>query len=168
MSSIPVEIVTKTWQRMAQMSVDEARLMAFQFQEEQPVIFGFLAFMDEFPFNRHEKELVFYIGTVVWQIMKQSKRRLRKVTRRKLEKADKVNYESLEMMMSDSEADFISASMTMLENQPEPEALRYIVETIMDEEEYEPDDLPIRDEYRGLAFIHLKTVLDAFVASLGR
>jgi hypothetical protein len=36
----------------------------------------------------------------------------------------------------------------------------------MEEEDYDPDDLPIRDEYRGLAFVYLKTVLDAFIGSL--
>lgn len=165
---ISVEIVTETWQRMSQMSVDEAPLMTFQLKEEQPIIFGFLLFLDDYPLNQHEKELILYMGLVVWQIMKQSKRRLRKVTRRKLEKADKANYGFLEMLASDSEVDFASATMAMLENYPEPEVLRYIIDTIMDEDEYEPDDLPIRDEYRGLAFVHLKTALDAFIVSLGR
>jgi hypothetical protein len=44
----------------------------------------------------------------------------------------------------------------MLKNYPEPEVLRYILEAIMEEAEYEPDDPPIRDEYRGMAFVHLK------------
>ena len=166
MDSISAKIVAETWQRMSQLSLDVAPQMSFQFQEEQPIILGFLLDLDDLPFNQHERELIYYIGLVVWQMMKQSKRRLYKVTRRKLEKADKANDESLEMMMSDSEADFVSATMAMIENYPEPEVLRYIVETIMDEEEYEPDDPPIRDEYCGLAFLHLKTVLNAFVASL--
>ena len=54
----------------------------------------------------------------------------------------------------------------MIATYPEPEVLRYIVEAIMEEEDYDPDDPPIRDEYRGLAFAHLKTVLDAFISSL--
>ena len=56
--------------------------------------------------------------------------------------------------------------MSLLEGYPEMEVLRYIVDTIMDEESYSSDDLPIRDEYRGLAFLYLKSVLDAFVRSL--
>jgi hypothetical protein len=103
---------------------------------------------------------------VVWQIMKQSKRRLRRVTLKKLSKAEKANYDTLELVASDSEADFFSATVAMVENHPEPEVMRYIVETIMDEEDYDPDDPPIRDEYRGLAFIHLKIALDALISSL--
>ncbi len=29
-----------------------------------------------------------------------------------------------------------------------------------------PDLIPIRDEYRGIAFVHLKILLDAFIDSL--
>jgi hypothetical protein len=36
------------------------------------------------------------------------------------------------------------------------------------EEVNDPDDPSIREECIGLAFIHLKTLLDAFVASLAR
>ena len=163
---IPAEIVTETWQRMAQTPVHEAPDLVNQMQQEQPAIMAHLLYLDEFPFDPHERELIFYIGMVVWQIMKQSKRRLRRVTLKKLSKAEKANYDTLELLASDSEADLFSATVAMIENHPEPEVVRYIVETIMDEEDYEPDDPPIRDEYRGLAFIHLKIALDALISSL--
>lgn len=163
---IPTEIVTETWQRMAQTSVHEAPDLVNQMQQEQPAILAHLLYLDEFPFDPHERELIFYIGMVVWQIMKQSKQRLRRVALKKLSKAEKANYDTLELLASDSEADFFSATVAMVENHPEPEVMRYIVETIMDEEDYDPDDPPIRDEYRGLAFIHLKIALDALISSL--
>jgi hypothetical protein len=163
---IPGEIVTETWQRMAQTPIHEAPDLVNQMQQEQPAILAHLLYLDEFPFDPHERELIFYIGMVVWQIMKESKRRLRRVTLKKLSKAEKANYDTLELVASDSEADFFSATVAMVENHPEPEVMRYIVETIMDEEDYDPDDPPIRDEYRGLAFIHLKIALDALISSL--
>lgn len=166
--TISAETVTQTWQRIAQTSVSEAPQMVEQMTEEQPLILSFLLSLDGFPFNAHEREIIFYIGMVTWQIMKQSKRRLNKVTRRKLRKAEQANYDLLELLASDTEADFVSATQTMLDNHPEPEVLRYIVEAIMEEEEYEPDDPPIREEYRGLAFVHLKIALDALVDSLAR
>ena len=163
---IPGEIVTETWQRMAQTPIHEAPDLVNQMQQEQPAILAHLLYLDEFPFDPHERELIFYIGMVVWQIMKESKRRLRRVTLKKLSKAEKANYDTLELVASDSEADFFSATVAIVENHPEPEVMRYIVETIMDEEDYDPDDPPIRDEYRGLAFIHLKIALDALISSL--
>jgi hypothetical protein len=165
---ISAEIVTQTWQRMAQTSVSETPQLLEEMKDEQPVVLGYLLALDDFPFNEHEREIIFYVGIVVWQIMRRSRRRLYKVTRRKLRRAEEANYGFLELLASDTEADFVSATRTMLENYPEPEVLRYIIEAIMEEEDYEPDDLPIRDEYRGLAFVHLKIALDAFVDSLAR
>ncbi len=165
---ISAELVTQTWQRMSQVTASEAPDWVQTMESEQPVILRYLLYLDDSPFNAHECELIFYIGTVVWQIMRQSSRRLHKVTRKKLEQAEEANYDFLETLASDTDADFVSATRVMLENYPEPEVLRYILEAIMEEEEYEPDDPPIRDEYRGLAFVHLKIALDAFVNSLAR
>ena len=165
---ISAEIVTQTWQRMSQTPVSSTPQMVEEMKEEQPVLLAFLLALEDFPFNRHERELIFYVGMVVWQIMKQSERPLHKVTRKKLGDAEEANYDFLELLTSDTEADFVSATRTMLEQHPEPEVLRYIVEAIMEEEEYEPEDPPIRDEYRGLAFVHLKIALDALASSLAR
>jgi hypothetical protein len=165
---ISTETVTQTWQRMAETPISTIPQLVEEMNEEQPLILAYLLALDDFHFNEHEVEIIFYVGMVVWQIMKQSSRRLHKVTRKKLMKAEEANYSFLELLASDTEADFVSATQTMLENYPEPEVLRYIVEAIMEEEDYDPDDSPIRNELRGLAFVHLKIVLDAFVDSLAR
>ncbi len=164
--TISAEIVTQTWQWMAERPASEAPRFSHQMKVEQPVILVYLLASEAYAFTPNEQELIFYIGLVVWQIMKQGPKRLRKVTRRKLEQAERTNQKLLELLASDSDADFVSATRTMLETYPEPEVLGYVVETLMDEESYDPDDPPIREAYRGLAFVHLKTVVDAFVASL--
>jgi hypothetical protein len=167
MGTISTEIVTETWQRIGQFDVEDVPDLIAQMKDEQPVILGYLLALDDTLFNQHEIEIVFYIGIVVWQIIKQSPRRLLKVTRKKLERAETANMENLELLASDTEADFTSATQFMLERYEEPEVLRYIVEAIMDEEEYyQSGDIPIRDEYRGIAFVHLKILLDAFIDSL--
>ena len=167
MATISAETVTKTWQAMSQLEPDDAADLVNEMTQEQPVILTYLLVLDDTPFNQHEKELVFYLGMVVWQMMKQSPKRLLKVTRKKLNRAENANLESLDFLGSDTEADFFSATQFMLENYEEPEVLGYIIEALMDEEEYEESgDIPIREEYRGLAFVHLKIALDAFIDSL--
>lgn len=162
---ISAETVTQTWQRMVQTPVSTIPQLIDEMKREQPLILSYLLALDDFPFNQHEREIVLYVGMVVWQIMKESDRPLGRVTRARLRKAEEANYDLLDMLASDTEADFVSATETMLENHPEPEVLHYIVEAINDEEDYTSEDLPIRDEYRGLAFVHLKIALDAFVNS---
>ncbi|MBS1252658.1 MAG: hypothetical protein MAG451_01699 [Anaerolineales bacterium] len=162
---ISAEIVTQTWQRMAQTPIPTIPQLIDEMRREQPFILSYLLALGDFPFNQHEREIIFYVGLVVWQIVTESDRRLGRVTRAGLGQAEEANYDFLDLLASDTEADFVSATETMLENHPEPEVLRYIVEAINDEEEYTSEDPPIREEYRGLAFVHLKIALDAFVKS---
>jgi len=162
---ISEEIVTQTWQKIGQTTEYEAPLIVQQMQEEQPVALSFLISLDDMPFNQNEREIIMYLGLIVWQIMRQSERPLRKVTRNKLRRAEEANIEWLERMETAKEADFFGSIQVMLATYPEPEVLRYILEAIMEESE-DPDDILVRDEYTGLAFLHLKILLDAFVASL--
>jgi hypothetical protein len=165
---ISAETVTQTWQRLGDLDEIQAQQMGGQMTLEQPYVQVYLLAMSEQPeFDENEGQIFFYVGTVVWQIMKQSPKQLREVTPAELERAEKANERFFETLSSDTEADFLSATKTMLEAHPEPEVLRYVVEAIMEEdEEYDPDDPPIRDENRGLAFLYLKVVLDAFISCM--
>ena len=95
--------------------------------------------------------------------MKQSDQQLYKVTRKKMEKAEDANIDRLEQLASGTEGELIESAQHLISTHPEPEVLRYVVEAIMEEDEEEPG---FRDENKGLAFIHLKILLDAFVGSL--
>jgi hypothetical protein len=161
---ISAETVTQTWQRMAQTPVSEVPDLIEQMGAEQPVVAAYLLAAKGLPFNRNEFELVFYIGIVVWQIMKQSERPLRKVNRKKLRQAEEANEDLFDRLGPGTGTDSARLTQMLAFKYPEPEVLRYIVEAIV--EEPEPDETPIRDEYKGLAFVYLRTALDAFVASL--
>ena len=161
---ISAETVTQTWQRMAQTPVPELPDLIEQMGAEQPVIAAYLLAAKGLPFNRNEFELVFYIGMVVWQIMKQSERPLRKVTRKKLRQAEEANEDLFDRLGPGTGTEPARLTQLLAFKYPEPEVLRYIVEAIV--EELESDETPIRDEYKGLAFVYLRTALDAFVASL--
>jgi len=161
---ISAETVTQTWQRMAQMQIYEVPALIEQMKNEQPVMLAYLLAADGLPFNRNERELIMYIGMVVWQIMKESERPLRKVTRKKLRQAEEANEELFERLGPGTGTDSARLTQLLAFKYSEPEVLRYVVEAIV--EEPEPDETPIRDEYMGLAFVYLRTALDAFIASL--
>jgi hypothetical protein len=162
---ISEEVVTKTWEKMAQATEYDAQLIIAKMSEEQPLALGFLINLDDMPFNQNEREIVLYVGVTVWRMMLQSERRLRKVTGNKLRRAEDANLEWLERMETANSADFYAATQLLLLNYPESNVLRYIIEAIMEEDE-DPDNIPVRDEFIGLAFLHLKILLDAFIASL--
>jgi hypothetical protein len=163
---ISAETVTQTWQRMAQTPIPKAPELVSQMNAEQPVLLAYLISAKSLPFNQNECQLVLYVGVVVWQIMKQSRHRLNKVTRKKMQKAERDNEKFLARLTSHSEDELVHLSQRLLAQYPEPEVLRYIWEAIM-EEDPDPEEEPIREEYKGLAFIHLKVALDALINSLG-
>jgi hypothetical protein len=158
---ISEETVTQTWQRVALSTPQEAQRYMHQMSQEQPAVLAYLLTMDGDPFNRNEMGYILFIALVVWQIMKQSAQGLRSVPIEAIEQADEANFSFLEQLLTAGEMDFEAAVVRMIAEYPEPEVLRYIVEALMEEDEEEP----FRDEYRGLAFVNLKTVLDAFIAS---
>jgi hypothetical protein len=162
---IPAEIVTRTWQHIAHIPISEAPLLMEQMKTEQPVILAYLLAADGLSFNRNECEIILYLGMVARQIAKQSQRKLRKVTRKKLRRAKEANDSFLERLDASTEAGFEDLTPRLMHQYPEPDVLRYIVEAFV-EGDPDPDEIPIRNEYKSLALVYLRTALDAFTASL--
>jgi hypothetical protein len=162
---ISADIVTETWQGMAQTPLDAIPEMIDLMTREQPFVLAYLLALKNTPFDQNERETIFYIGMVVWQIMRQGSGRRRKVSRKNLERAEEANYELLEDWMGITEDAMTVRTGVLLEAYPEPEVLRYITEAVMEADE-DPEEPGFRDEYKGLAFVHLKIVLDAFIRSL--
>ncbi len=166
---ISTEIIIQTWERIAQISPQEAQHYMDQMSREQPAITAYLLALGGAPFNLNEMSYILFIAMVVWQVMKQSPQGLRFVPIERVRQADKANFAFAEQFLSAGEGEFEAAIVKMLTDYPEPEVLQFIIETLMEVEEEEEDEEDeeesFRDEYRGLAFICLKTVLDAFIAS---
>jgi hypothetical protein len=164
---ITAEAIKNTWQRFTEMSESDALKMGTQMTREQPYVQTYLlaASQDE-AFDEDEGQTVFYIGMVLWQIVKQNRQELRKITSKILDQAEKANEEALDTMASDSPADFLSASQALVEKYPEPEVLRFAVQSLMEDDEGNSDHPPIRDENLGLAFLYLKVVLDALIGQI--
>ena len=158
---ISEKIVTQTWQGMNLMSESNAPLLIDQMRQEQPVIMAYLLTASDESFDLDEGQAVFFIGTVVWQIVRKGNPHLRKVSEKLLEQIIDANEAQLEKLAEDPEADLVMAAHTSTDGYPEPEVLRYIVEALM-----EPDEeVEFSEEGGGLAFIILKNVLDALIAS---
>ncbi|MBM4168434.1 MAG: hypothetical protein FJ215_04680 [Ignavibacteria bacterium] len=161
---ISVETVAQTWQEISAYCDDEATQLINQMSIEQPIILAYLlASSEDELFDEDEGQLVLYIGVVVWQIMERGFKDLRRVTEEGLNKAQRANEDLLVKLAADSAGDFLSASESLVDNYAEPEVLRYITEALMEDEEGDPDNPPMREESLGQAFLHLKIVLDAFV-----
>jgi hypothetical protein len=157
---VPQALVTQVWQEMASMPTDAAPALVERMQDEQPALLAYLLALEAYDLPQEEFEVILYLGIAIWQMMKRGHPRLMRASIKKIEQAEEENTKTLDFMEKDTEGDFVSATLRLLDAYPEPEVLRYIVETLM---EPDPDDVELSDEAVGIAFLHLKTALDALI-----
>ena len=161
---ITAEMVSRMLERMSAMSAREAQSIVKRMGKEQPAVLAYLLAMSQHKeFNKDEGQIIFYIGMVIWRIVQQQHDHREIVTETQLDEAEKANEGLLEKMASDSPGDFLSAVEAMIRSYPERELLRYVTEALMEDEDGNPDNPPIRDENLGLAFLHLKIIMDALI-----
>ncbi len=169
-ASISPELIDEVLAEFYAMPPEEALMKANEITQEQPALAAFLLATDEEFFNEEEQEYIHYIGMNLWQIMRKSPRRLGWVTQTKLLRAQDANLGFLTSNLNESDEGFVRKVKKMFESYPEPDVLGYLLESIMyaDEDPDDPDAPVIREDVKGLAFLHLKTALDAMIRSLLR
>lgn len=158
METISARTVEKTWRRMSTMSPEGFPQIIDKLSSEQPAVLVYLLASGEDLFNLDERELLLYLGVVVWQIMAQGSTELREVTDETLDAVEDANLGMLEYLEDETEADFVETVEKIYTNYNQPEVLRYVVEALWEEEE---EDAEIREEMKGMIFLFLKTVIDA-------
>lgn len=159
---ISADTVDSVVERISTMSTDQAKALVMKMSKEQPMVLAYLLAMSENEaFDQDEGQTFLFIGIAVWQIMKAGVKGLKKISEERINRVEEDNEDLLDKMASDSPGDFVSAAESMVENYPEPELLRYVTTALMEDED--ADNPPIRSENLGIAFLHLKIVLDAFV-----
>ncbi|MDY6833376.1 MAG: hypothetical protein SVY53_01060 [Chloroflexota bacterium] len=159
MDPISVDIVEGTWEMVATLSEEKVQKLAVEMREEQPTLMMYLLAVDDDILNQEEREMLFYMGTLIWLIMSQGTQILPTITEESLDAAEEKNIEMLECLKDKDEAEYMDALMGIVENYGQPAILRCVVELLMDDSE---EDAVIRDESVGAMFIDLKTVIDCF------
>lgn len=159
--SISAEVVERTWQRIAGQSARDAQKLVNRMSKEQPVVLAYLMAVDTDIFNQSEREVLLFLGVVVWQIMLQGTRPPPMVTEKILDKAEADNLKMAEYLRGETEAGFEEATRKIIGSYKQPEVLRYVVEAIMEDTK---ESSPIREENKGIMLLDLKTVIDCFDA----
>jgi len=160
MKAVSARVVEKTWREMAGLTPAQGRELVTRMADEQPVILAYLTTVDQDILNQDERELLFYLGMVVWQMMSKGKTPPPKVTIEGLDKAEEANLEMLRSLASAPEEESGSAMARILTEYGQPEILRYVVEAIVEAVE----NNEIREESSGILMMNLKTVIDSLNA----
>jgi hypothetical protein len=157
MKPISSEIVEKTWKKMARIPPQEAQKMITLIGKKQPIILAYLMACGSDIFNQDERELLLYLGVVVWQIMSQGSTSLPKIKENTVDKVENSNMKMIEYLKGESDTGFIDTVEKIINNYSQPEVLKYVIEALMEETE---EGCLIRDENKGIMAIYLKTVID--------
>lgn len=156
MKPISAQVVEKTWQRIAAFSARQGKELGVQFVTEQPWLATYLMAVDGELFNEDERELLFYLGTLVWQMMAQGDAPLPQVTEQMLTRAEAANQATLESLADASEEEARTAMGKLLQEYAQPEVFKYVVTALMELAQ----DEGIREENLGMLMVNLKTVID--------
>jgi hypothetical protein len=162
MEKISADIVERIWRRFGGMSPSEGPSRVQVMSEEQPLLLAYLMTMGEEDFNQDERELLLYVGMVVWQIMKEGAVELPQVDEDTLRPVEKKNLNMLDYLQSEPESDFEDTVKIIFENYNQTEVLRYVLDAIMEETE---DGAHVRDENKGLMLYFLKNLIDCLDAA---
>ncbi|MFC1849144.1 hypothetical protein ACFL27_02945 [candidate division CSSED10-310 bacterium] len=152
--------VEKTWRKMSAMSPNKAISLGQQLENKQPYAMTYLlAYGERENMNQDEKELLLYLGMVVWQMMLTGNHNLPTVSIDQIEQMEEKNLTMIDYLSAESENNFQEAILAIFDNYNQPEVLRYVVEAL---EEEDDDECDIRDEMKGAFFLPLKTIIDCF------
>lgn len=145
MQTLSEELVERTWKKMADMPFEKMPKLIDKMQDEQPVLVAFLMGMSHDDFNQAERELQFYLGAVVWQIMRQGTPSPKPVEERRMDELIERTDQMAEYLMGESDVDFVNSTINIFGNHNQPHVLRYVVEALFEDEE-EPEDDFVEEE----------------------
>lgn len=155
MKPISFETVEQTWQQSSQMAPQEGKRMVKQVNAVQPAVLAYLLSAGDDFLNQDEKELLLYLGLVVWRIMSKGSGQLPTVSQKMLRQKEEGNIKLVKKIETAPKG--IDQFLTEYN---QPEVLRYVVDAL--NEENPADGALIKEENKGMMMIYLKTVIDCF------
>ncbi len=144
---------------MWNMSEQEAFRLSYVMQKEQPLLVAYLAAVDKDFLNQEEREVLFYQGTVIWQIMSEARKPLPMITEDTLLRLESENLSLSESLKNAGTVKFAEVVKRILKDYGQPEVFRYVLSALLDQDN---EDCVIRDENLGIIMLDLKTVIDYF------
>jgi len=159
MKAIARDVVERTWKKMASLTHGEIVRVSRRISADQPYVLAYLLGVDEDVLNQDERELLVYLGIVVFEMMRQGSKPLPRVTDEMLERALGENLEFVERCRGRGFRELLETVGNLVRSYGQPEILRYVLEALMEDSE---EGTLIRDQMKGLIMIHLKTLIDCF------
>ena len=161
MKPIPAETVERRQARIANLPEEALEELIDRASDEQPFMLAYLMAAGEAEFNSSEQELLLYVGVVIWQIMREEQEQMRALSEEDLETAEETNRQLIEYLEGEPEHELLETVETVIGGYSQGPLLRFVIESVMDEDEEAYDDMePVRDEMKGMLIFYLKILID--------
>ena len=154
MNPIPIEQVEQTWNQMNELGEGAIAGLIEEMGQNQPLLLVYLISVGDGTFNEAEEEYFFFLGSFVWQALKDGKEELPEITEKVLMEAEASGVEMLEKLES-SPMDATHFVDRLLESYPQRFLLGFVIEELMEE-----DDPEIRDDTRAMMLVFIKVIID--------
>jgi len=156
-------IIRQTWKAFSEYNDAQVIELVKVFQKEQPAVLAYLLAAGDEPFEGDERQLLLFYGTIIWSLMKKAGYADLRIPVPVLDTLQQVNLELLTTFPG-TDAELFEKVLGLMETYPEPDLLDTILNLLFHDKDADDDTPHIRSENLGLAFLHLKTEIDAFLS----
>lgn len=146
MQTLSEDLVERMSQKISTLPFERMPKLIETMSKEQPIIVAFLMGANHDELNQAERELQFYLGAVVWQIMRKGTPPPRRVPEQRMDELVERTEKMAEFLMGESDVDFVNSSIAIFENHNQRNVLRYVVEALFEDEEVVDDDFEEEEE----------------------
>jgi hypothetical protein len=157
MDKISAESVEQAYAAVCGLTGHEAYRLSYDFQKDQPLLVAYLTAVDTEILNQEERELLFYLGTIIWKVMSTINKNLLVADEEYLLSLEAANQEITDSLRTNDSVKFAEVVKKLLIECRQPEVLRYAIAVLMDEDNAENT---VRDENLGIIMVNLKTVIE--------
>lgn len=162
MQSLTFDEIDSHWEEMAAIDPDEVPVLMRNIGKLQPHVVSYLLGINDDILSDPEREMVFYLGVVIWRILDRLGFRHDEISLETLLEKEEKNFSMLEYLAGEPDAEFTGTVGRIMDNYNQSELLRYIIDRIMEEP---LNDTEVVNDHIGIMVIYLKTFIDCFDAA---
>lgn len=142
------------------LSSEETKKLIRRFKKKQSPLLVYTAALAERDFNDEEEDVFIFAVLLAWHCTSQKAPEMRMVTVQELESAETESEENLAGLENEPEDLQQLEAMQIIEDQSQPNLFGFLLEAIMASEN-------VRDDAKGLMFLHMKIILDCLLEAAG-
>ena len=155
---IPEEVVTESWQSVAQLNPAQVKGGIRKFGQRQPALLAY-ALGTSKSLSPAAGELLVYMAFVVVNAVYLSGAKVRPVSPQAIDASEAALEQPLLNLLAAHDA-FITRAASLLASH-QPHLFRYLVETLQEAPYEPPDPVPLSPEEEGAIFLAIATVISA-------